>query len=85
MSKDRAVKVEKAAAARRACSAASAETVAAFVVTSGAAVTAAAARLTKVATSTVANAHAIAVPRQGDGEPSVTVLNLEHAVCILSD
>jgi hypothetical protein len=33
----------------------------------------------------VANTHAIAVPRQGDGEPSVTVLNLDHAVCILSD
>ena len=57
MKRERAVKVEKAAAARRACSAASAETVAALAVASGASA-ADAARLTNVATSTVANAHA---------------------------
>ena len=34
---------------------------------------------------TVANAHAINVPRRADGDPAVTVLNLEHAVCILSE
>lgn len=33
----------------------------------------------------LANTHAISVPRQGDGDPAVTVLNLDHAVCILSD
>ena len=32
----------------------------------------------------VNNTAAISVARQ-DGEPSVTVLNLDHAVCILSD
>jgi len=58
ISKESAVNIEKAAAARRACSAASAETAAAFAAACGAAVMAAAPRLTKVATSTVASAHA---------------------------
>lgn len=34
---------------------------------------------------TVANATAITVPRRSDSEPGVTVLNLQHAICILSD
>ena len=33
----------------------------------------------------VANTQGISVARHGDGEPPVTVLNLNQAVCILAD